>query len=74
MGKLRTKKTKECFSLLKNFIEEVSSSDEKGNRAMLALNHLRKITAGTDPRNNPENTLNSSIIGGNCTGRPRIDG
>jgi hypothetical protein len=68
MGKLKKENVKKCVSLLREFVEESSALDTKKERAILALNQLQGITAGTDP--------NITIIGGvylRCLGRPRVD-
>jgi hypothetical protein len=52
---------------LREFVEESSAIDNKKERAILALNQLQKVTAGTDP----------AIARGDvyffCVGRPRVD-
>jgi hypothetical protein len=67
MSKLKKENLKKCVSLLREFVEESSALDNKKERAILALNQLQKITAGTD----------SNIAVGNlyfnCLGRPRVD-
>lgn len=45
MRRLRDENLKECFSLLKTFIEGTPEDSQKGV-AILALNQLRKISAG----------------------------
>ncbi|NIM17959.1 MAG: hypothetical protein GTO45_38690 [Candidatus Aminicenantes bacterium] len=45
MGHLKDESLKKCVSLLREFIHE-SPTGKKGT-AMLALEHLQKITAGT---------------------------
>lgn len=68
MSKLKKENLEKCVSLLREFVEESAALDNKKQRAILALNQLQKITAGTDP----------AIVGGavffNCLGRPRLDG
>jgi len=62
MSHLRDESLKQCFSLLREFIEKAPQDSRKGT-ATLALHQLQRITAGTtDP---PEST---------CIGRPRADG
>ena len=68
MSKLRKENVKKCVSLLREFVEESSALDNKKERAILALNQLQKITAGTDS--------NITTIGNvylRCLGRPRVD-
>jgi hypothetical protein len=60
MSHLKDESLKKCISLLREFIHE-SPAGKKGT-AMLALEHLQKITAGTDT---PVMT---------CATRPRADG
>jgi hypothetical protein len=61
MSHLKDENLKKCVSLLREFIDGVPSSSKKGI-AMLALDQLQKITAGTDT---------SELI---CATRPRVDG
>ena len=66
MSKLKKENVKKCVSLLRAFVEESSSHDNQKQRAILALNQLQKITAGTDP---------AVVIGDVsffCLGRPRV--
>jgi hypothetical protein len=51
MSQLKTKNLKKCFSLLKEFIEETPSMNNKKGLAVMALNQLQKITAGTGSPN-----------------------
>jgi hypothetical protein len=60
MAKLRAENVKKCVSILKDFIAGSSSGDKQ--KAILALEQLQKITAGTDTQTP------------GCLGRPRIDG
>jgi hypothetical protein len=48
MSKLKTKNLEKCVSLLREFIDESSLHNKKG-AAILALNQLQKIAAGTNP-------------------------
>ncbi len=48
MSRLKDENVTKCVSLLREFIEEASAQDGKKGTALLALNHLHKITAGTD--------------------------
>ncbi len=63
MSNLKTKNSNKCFSILREFIDEVQSSNKKGV-AILALNQLQEITAG----DGGGTTTNS---GPSCSGRPR---
>lgn len=67
MSKLKKENVKKCVSLLREFVEESSALDNKKERAILALNQLQKITAGTD---------SSGALGDVsffCMGRPSIN-
>jgi hypothetical protein len=66
MDNLKAESIKNCFSLLRGFIEEVQVLADQKGIAILALNHLQKIMAGTDPP--PGSSLAS------CVDTPRIDG
>ena len=61
MSRLKTKNLEKCFSLLREFIEETPSVNNKKGIAALALDQLRKITAGSTPEG-PEV----------CKPRPRV--
>ena len=67
MSKLKKENLKKCVSLLREYVEESSAIANKKERAILALDQLQKITAGTD----------SNIAIGDvyffCMGRPRVD-
>ena len=63
MSKLKVESSKKCLSILRRFVEETSSSGKSKDLAILAINHLQKITAGTD-----------IVLTGTdfiCTGKPR---
>ncbi len=63
MSKLKVENSKKCLSILRQFVEETSSPGKNKNLAILAINHLQKITAGTD-----------IVLTGTdfiCTGKPR---
>lgn len=74
MGKLKSENYNICMSLLKEFIVEASVEGEKRERAILALEQLRRITAGADIQDNPV-VLGDDVVIGDvefmCTGRPR---
>ena len=59
MKRLKEQNVNKCFSLLREFIDETSLSSKKG-MAVLALNQLQKISAGTG---------NQDTTSG-CHGRP----
>ncbi|MGD2089648.1 MAG: hypothetical protein PVH61_25960 [Candidatus Aminicenantes bacterium] len=68
MSHLKKKMANKCFSLLREYIDETPLSSKK-EIAVLALDQLQKITAGTDsqdPTNNSSNTLTLS-----CAHKPR---
>ena len=67
MSKLRKENVKKCVSLLREFVEESSALDNKKERAILALNQLQKITAGTDSAGVVGNVFSF------CIARPRVD-
>jgi hypothetical protein len=67
MSYLKDKNVTKCFSLLREFIEETSSQDNKKRTAVLALGHLQKITAGTD-------WYETSNSVPRCVDTPRING
>jgi hypothetical protein len=63
MSKLKVENSRKCLSILRQFIEETSSPGKSKEVAILAINHLQKVTAGTD-----------IVLTGTdftCTGRPR---
>ena len=67
MSKLKKENVKKCVSLLREFVEESSALDNKKERAILALDQLQKITAGTDP------AIARGDVSFFCLGRPRAD-
>jgi hypothetical protein len=72
MSNLKGKNLKKCFSLLREFIDESSQSSKKGI-AMLALNQLQKITAGTDFTGSSDADSSNQTDGLRltCHGRPK---
>ncbi len=62
MKNLKSENVKECFSLLREFIEEAQVLTDQKGIAMLALNHLQNIMAG------------QGIPLISCVDIPRIDG
>jgi hypothetical protein len=67
MSKLKKENVTKCVSLLREFVEESSALENKKERAILALNQLQRITAGTD---SAEVVGNVSFF---CIARPRVD-
>jgi hypothetical protein len=63
MSKLKVANSKKCLSILRQFVEETSSPSKSKDLAILAIDHLQKITAGTD--------IVLAGIDFTCTGRPR---
>jgi hypothetical protein len=72
MSNLKAQNLKKCFSLLREFIDESSLHNKKGI-ALLALNQLQKITAGTsstgssdssNPTDGPRSLCQSRPMGG----------
>jgi hypothetical protein len=49
MSHLKNENVTKCVSLLREFIEEASIQGNKKGVAILALNHLQRITAGAEP-------------------------
>ena len=67
MKSLKAENAAKCISLLREFIEEASVQGNRKGTAVLALNHLQKITAGED----------LSVPGPSapmCVDTPRING
>jgi hypothetical protein len=67
MRYLKDENLKKCFSLLREFIEEAPQNNQR-EIAVLALNQLQKITAGTIPPGSSTSTASS-----NCISKPRAD-
>ena len=67
MNRLKDENVTQCVSLLREFIDEASSPDNKKRNAVLALNHLQTITAGTDSK--VPGTYSTP-----CVDTPRING
>jgi len=70
MSHLKQEMANKCFSLLREYIDEGSMSGKK-ETAILALNQLQKITAGTDSQDTVNNDSTTLILA--CIGRPRAD-
>ncbi|MGD2090821.1 MAG: hypothetical protein PVH61_31905 [Candidatus Aminicenantes bacterium] len=66
MSRLKTENLKQCVSILKAFIDEASTPDNKKGIAKLALNQLQRITAGND-------SIESGDVSFFCFGKPRAD-
>ena len=64
-SQLKKENVTKCFSLLREFIDGVDPQNSKKEKAVLALNHLQKITAGTDGES-------TTTLG--CFDRPRVNG
>lgn len=64
MSHLKNETVNKCFSLLREYVEG-TSQDSRKEIAILALNKLQTITAGS-AGDNP--TLNNDQLG--CNGRP----
>jgi len=63
MSKSKVENSKQCLSILRQFVEEASSSGKSKDLAILVINHLQKITAGTD--------IVPTGIDFTCTEKPR---
>ena len=69
MSHLKEKNVKKCFSLLREYIDETPLNNKKEN-AILALNQLQQITAGTGSQGSSSDSNSISSI---CHGRPLAD-
>jgi hypothetical protein len=69
MSRLKAENLKKCVSLLREFIDDASKEDNKKEIAILALNQLQRITAGSDPNGGGGSTMG----GPECFSRPRAD-
>jgi hypothetical protein len=67
MSRLKTENLKRCVSILKEFIDEASTQDNKKGIAKLALTQLHRISAG----NEFVEDVNSSFF---CFDRPKVIG
>jgi hypothetical protein len=63
MSRLKQDNVKKCVSLLREFIEGTQAANNRKATAVLALNQLQEITAGTPP--DPRLA---------CNDTPRVDG
>jgi len=71
MRRLKNENLDQCFSLLREYIDEGPFNNKKG-AAILALDHLQKITAGTDSQDAP--LEGSRVLFFGCNGKPKVDG
>jgi hypothetical protein len=62
MSHLKSDTLKRCFSLLREYVEESTAQDHKKGTAIMTLNQLQKIIAGTDGE--------ADVTVRSCTGRP----
>ncbi|HLP61382.1 MAG TPA: hypothetical protein VK186_21250 [Candidatus Deferrimicrobium sp.] len=65
MSHLKRENLKKCFSLLREFVEESTDVGNKKGIAILALNQLQKVMAGTD--------VTATDPDPGCLGRPIAD-
>jgi hypothetical protein len=68
MSQLKKEMANKCFSLLREYIDEAPLSSKK-ETAVLALDQLQKITAGTGSQNVTNN--GSTMVTLSCSARPR---
>jgi hypothetical protein len=73
MSHLKKENMEKCFSLLREFIDESQGLTSKKGTAILALNQLRKITAGKRPEEDVPQSPDILEAGTLCVGRPRAD-
>ena len=71
MSYLKNENLDKCFSLLREYLNEVTFNNKKGT-AILALGHLQKITAGTDSQGALFGS--SGVLFFGCNGKPKVDG
>ena len=72
MSELKKENLTKCFSLLREFIDEAQTVNNKKGIAVLALNQLQQITAGSDDP--PANPPSAPDFGPRCIDIPRADG
>lgn len=63
MSSLKKEALNKCFSLLREFIDEASEGNSRKGIAVMALNQLERVTAGTTENTDPV-----------CIDTPLIDG
>jgi hypothetical protein len=68
MSHLKKETVTRCFSLLREYINEASLSSKKES-AILALNQLQKITAGTGSQDSGNSGI--TIVTLSCSWKPR---
>ena len=71
MSHLKNENVNKCFSLLREYLDEGPSNNKKG-AAILALDQLQKITAGTVFEGAPVEGGQVLFMG--CNGKPKVDG
>lgn len=74
MAKLKNENVKQCVSILKGFIDGSAAVDK--NKAVLALEQLKRVTAGIDiggPICISKPLANGSIKYSACLSKPRAD-
>ncbi len=64
MSQLQADQSRNCLSILKQFVNEARTTETQRGVAELVLDQLEKVTAGTDPNAN---------TGPDCTYVPRAD-
>ena len=73
MSYLKNENLNQCFSLLREYLNEGPSNNKKG-AAILALAQLQKITAGTVTQEASPDSSAPEASGLFCTGDPRLNG
>jgi hypothetical protein len=68
MSHLKKEMSNKCFSLLREYIDEAPLSSKKES-AVLALDQLEKITAGTGSQDSTNN--DSTLVTLSCSWKPR---
>jgi hypothetical protein len=70
MNHLKNENVNKCFSLLREYLNEGPFNNKKG-AAILALDHLQRITAGSDSQgaSHDGNSSWNTVLG--CHGKPR---
>jgi len=64
MGRLKSESSKKCLSILREYIAGGSTAGQTKEMAIMAIEQLQNIVAGTE-------TTNEEL---SCTARPRADG
>ncbi len=74
MSHLKKESVNKCFSLLRKYIDETSADTKNTGKemAMLALNQLRKVTAGSTTQENSIDDITAPDAG--CNVKPRAYG